>query len=63
MGKKATHKYTIAKDCLFGPEIFQNTVPKSDNVDCHRQLNGGSLYKQSRRNPLDGNVCSPVESH
>ena len=36
--KKATHKCTRIKGSLFGPETFQNSVPKSNSVDCHRQL-------------------------
>ena len=32
-------------------------------VGCNGQLNSGSLHKQTRRNPLGGDVHSPVEDH
>ena len=31
--------------------------------NCNRQLNSGSLHKQTRRNSLSRDVCSPVEDH
>ena len=36
-------------------------VSKSDSVDS--QLNSGSLCKQTGRNPLSRDVCSPLENH
>ena len=42
LGKEATDKCTKTKGSLFGPETLQNSVPKSDRVDCHRQFNSGS---------------------
>ena len=38
-------------------------MPKSNSVGCYRQLNSSSLHKQTRRNPLSGDVCFPVENH
>ena len=34
-----------------------------NSVSCHRQLNSGSLHKQTRWNPLGRDVRSPVEDH
>ena len=36
---------------------------KDQCVSYHRQLNSGSLHKQTRWNPLGGDVRSPVEDH
>ena len=33
------------------------------SVSCHRQLNSGSLHKQTRWNPLGGDACYPVEDN
>ena len=38
-------------------------MPKPNSLGCYRQLNSSSLHKQTRRNPLGGDVCSPVENH
>ena len=38
-------------------------MSKPNSVGCYRQLNSSSLHKQARRNPLGGDVCSPVENH
>ena len=38
-------------------------MSKPNSVGCYRQLNSSSLHKQTRRNPLDGDVRSPVEDH
>ena len=46
-----------------GPEKVQRPVPKPNSVGCYRQLNSSSLHKQTRRNPLGKDVCSPVEIH
>ena len=34
-----------------------------NSATCDGQLNCGSLHKQTRRNILSRNVCSPVENH
>ena len=52
-GKKATHKCSRVE----GP------VPKSNSVGCYRQLNSSSLHKQTRRNQIRRDVCSPVKKH
>ena len=59
----ATHKCTRTEDSLIGPETVQGSVPKSDCVDSHKQLNSGSLYIQTGSNPRSTDVCSPVEIH
>ena len=38
-------------------------MAKPNSAGCYRQLNSRSLHKQTRRNPLGGDVCSPVENH
>ena len=43
-------------------QISRSSV-KPNSVGCNRQLNSGSLHKQTRKNPLGGDVCSPVEDH
>ena len=62
-GKKATHKCSRAEGDFSGPSKVQGPVSKQNSVSCHRQLNSGSLHKQTRWNPLGGDVCSPVEDH
>ena len=62
-GKKATHKCSRAEGGFSGPSKVQGPVSKPNSVSCHRQLNSGSLHKQTRRNPLGGDVRSPVEDH
>ena len=61
--KKATHKCSRAKGGLSGPSKVQGQVSKPNSVGCYRQLNSSSLHKQTRRNPLGGDVHSPVENH
>ena len=41
----------------------QGPVSKPNSVGCYRQLNSSNLHKQTRRNPLGGDVRSPVEDH
>ena len=60
-GKKATHKCSRAEDGFSGPSKVQGPVSKPNSVGCYRQLNSSSLHKQTRRNPLGGDVNSPVE--
>ena len=62
-GKKATHKCSRAEGSFSGPSKVQGPVSKPNSVSCHRQLNSGSLHRQTRRNPLGGDVRSPVEDH
>ena len=62
-GKKATHKCSRAEGCFSGPSKVQGPVSKPNSVGCHRQLNSGSLHKQTGWNPLGGDVRSPVEDH
>ena len=38
-------------------------MSKPNSVGCYRQLNRSSPHKQTRRNPLGGDVPSPVEDH
>ena len=38
-------------------------MPKPNSVGFYRQLDSSSLHKQTRRNPLGSDVCSPVENH
>ena len=62
-GKKATHKCSRAEGGFSGPSKIQGPVSKPNSAGCYRQLNCSSLHKQTRRNPLGGDVCSPVENH
>ena len=45
------------------PGKVQGPVSKPNSVSCYSQLNSSILHKQTRRNPLRGNVRSPVEDH
>ena len=62
-GKKATHKCSRAEGSFSGPSKVQGPVSKPNSVGCYGQLNSSSLHKQTRRNPLGGDVHSPVEDH
>ena len=62
-GKMATYKCSRAEGGFSGPSKVQGPVSKPNSVSCHRQLNSGSLHKQTRGNPLGGDVGSPVEDH
>ena len=62
-GKKATHKRPRIEGGLPGPSKLQGPVPEPNSTSCNGQLNSGSLHKQTRRNSLSGDVCSPVEDH
>ena len=62
-GKKATHKCSRTEGDFSGPSKVQGPVSKPNSVGCYGQLNNSSLYKQTRRNPLSGDVCPPVEDH
>ena len=62
-GKKATHKLSRIEGGLPGPSKLQGPVPEPNSASCNEQLNSGSLHKQTRRNSLSRNVCSPVEDH
>ena len=62
-GKKATHKRSGIEGGLPGPSELQGPVPEPNSASCYRQLNSGSLHKQTRRNSLSRDVRSPVEDH
>ena len=62
-GKKATYKCSRVEGGISGSEKVQGPVPKPNCVGCYRQLNSSNLHKQTRKNPLGGDVCSPVENH
>ena len=62
-GKKATHKCSRAEGGFSGPSKVQGPVSIPNSVGRYRKLNSSSLHKQTRRNPLGGDVCSPVEGH
>ena len=62
-GKKATHKYSRAEGSFSGPSNVQGPVSKPNSVSCYGKLNSSSLHKQTRWNPLGGDVRSPVEDH
>ena len=62
-GKKATHKLSRAEGRFSGSSKVQGPVSKPDSAGCYGQFNSSSQHKQARRNPLGGNVCSPVENH
>ena len=62
-GKKATHKPPRIEGGLPGPSKLQGPVPEPNNASCNGQLNSSSLHKQTRRNSLSRDVCSPVEDH
>ena len=49
--------------CFPGPSKLQGPVPEPNSASCNGQLNSGSLHKQTRRNSLSRDVCSPVENH
>ena len=38
-------------------------MPEPKSVSCYGQLNSGRVHKQTRRNPLVGDMRSPVEDH
>ena len=58
--KKATHKRSRIEGGLPGPSKIQGPVSEPNIANCNRQLNSGSLHKQTRRNSLRRDVCSPV---
>ena len=62
-GKKATHKCSRAEGGFSGPSKIQGPVSKPNSVGCYGQLNSSSLHKQTRRNPLGGDVHCLVEDH
>ena len=62
-GKKATHKHSRVEGSLPGPSKLQGPVPEPNSASCNGQLNSGSLHKQTRKNSLSRDVCSPVEYH
>ena len=62
-GKKATHKRPRIEGGLTGPSKLQGPMPEPNSASCNGQLNSGSLHKQTRRNSLSRDVCSPVEDY
>ena len=62
-GKRPSHKRPRIESCLSGPETLQRPVSGPNSASCNGQLNCGSLHKQTRRNTLSGDVCTPVENH
>ena len=62
-GKKATHKCSRVEGGFYGTSKFQGPVSKPNSVGCNGQLNSGGLYKQTRKNSLSRDVCSPVKDH
>ena len=61
--KMATHKCSRTEDGFSGLSQVQGPVSKPNSLGYYRQLNSSSLHKQTRRKPLGGDVCSPVEDH
>ena len=61
-GKKATLKRPRVEGGLTGPLKFQGPVPGPNSSSCNRQLDSGSLHKQTRRNSLSRDVRCPVRS-
>ena len=61
--KRATHKCSRAEGSFSGPSKVQGPVSKPNSVGCYGQLNSSSLLKQTRSNPLSGDVHSSVEDH
>ena len=62
-GKEATHKRPRIEGGPPGPSKLQGPVPEPNSASRNGQLNSGSLLKQTRRNSLSTDVCSPVEDH
>ena len=62
-GKKATHKHSRIEVGLPGPSKLEGQVPEPNSASYNGQLNSGSLCKQTRRNSLSRDVCSPVKDH
>ena len=44
-------------------QSFKDQCQNQTVYGCYGQLNSSSLHKQTRRNPLGGDVRSPVEDH
>ena len=42
---------------------FKDQTVRTKQLNCNRQLNSGSLHKQTRRNSLSGDVRTPAEDH
>ena len=63
-GKKGhTHKCSRVEGGFPGPSKLQGPVSELNSVGCKGQLNSGSLHKQTWRDSLSRDVCSPVEDH
>ena len=62
-GKKATCKCSRVEGGITGLSKFQGPVSEPNCASCNGQLNSGSLHKQTGRNSLSRDVCTPVEDH
>ena len=62
-GKRASHKRPRIESCLSGPETLQRPVSGPNSASCDGQLNCGSIHKQTGRNTVSTDVCSPVEDY
>ena len=60
---KKRHRCPRIEGGLPGPSKLQGPVPEPNSASCNGQLNSGNLHKQTRRNSLCRDVCSPVEDH
>ena len=60
-GKKATCKCSRVEGGITGLSKFQGPVSEPNCASCNGQLNSGSLHKQTGRNSLSRDVCTPVE--
>ena len=61
--EKRLHKCFRIEGGFSGSSKVQGPVSQPNNVGCYGQLNSSSLHKQTRSNPLGGDVRSPVEDH
>ena len=59
----AKHKCSRVEGGFSGPSSFKVQCQNQNGVGCNGQFNSGSLHQQTRRNPLGGDVRSPVEDH
>ena len=56
LGYKATHKCSRVEGSF-------SRCQNHNSVGCYRQLHSINFHKQTGKNPLSGNVCSPVVNH
>ena len=48
---------------ILGPETVQASVLESNSVGSYRQLNSGTLHKQTGKEPLSRDMCTLVENY